>query len=429
MAQNKMKILQLLCFPLYGSGSGTYARKLSEALSKRGHEIGVVTPDNRQVKNVKIFETTLPFMVAFTGHPEYPDAKLYSQLTGAQLNDVQSAFQEKVIKAVEEFKPDVIHVHHASNLAWIANYIKAVYQIHYIVTSHNTDVINAVLDKRYIPLTQDALRRADVITAVSKNTRERLLNIIGKGQKLSKKTKVVPCGVDVSLFPSEGTTKNVDRKYKLTGRKVALYSGKITAIKGVDLFIKAAKKFPEAIFIVMGDGEEKKAMEALALNEKITNVIFTGYLGSKEKNLISELYRRADVVVLPSTLSEGIPLSALEGLSAGTPVVATNLGGTPTAIKHMKNGILIRPKSVTAIIEGVEKIFSDHKLATRLGRQGRKDAVEKFNWMVIAAKMEKYYKVCHLRSQKNRATKKPSYISEEEYLQDKETVLQFKKEK
>jgi len=428
MKKEPMKILQLLCFPLYGSGSGTYVRKLSEALSADGKKVAIVAPDHRDLKNITLYQVDLPFMAAFTGHPEYPDAKLYSKLTGEQLNDIQSAFEKAIIKAVEDFGPDVIHVHHAANLSWIANYIKSVYQIHYLITSHNTDVINAILDKRYIPLTQDALNRADTITAVSENTRDRLLKIFTKGlPKLKDKVKVVPCGVDTKNFPSIGSTKNVDAEYGLKNKKVVLYSGKVTSIKGVDIFIKAGVRMPNIIFVVMGDGEEMKNMKKLASDLKAKNIIFTGYFGSDNKKKVAEFYRRADVVVIPSTVSEGIPLSALEAMSAGSVVVASNIGGIPTAIKHRKTGILIRPRSTSSLVEGISQVLSNPRLAKRLIKNARKDAINKFDWQMIARKMERYYLKSYIRSQKNRATKKPSFVSEEEYVESKEFVARKKK--
>ena len=430
MTQNKMKILQLLCVPLYGTGSGTYVRKLSEALVEKGHEVAIAAPDKRQTDYAKVFEIKLPFMATFTGQPEHPEALLYSQMNGSKLNDIQSAFQNGIVQVVEEYKPDVIHVHHAANLSWIANYIKAVYQIHYVITSHNTDVMNAILDKRYIPLTQDAMNRADFITAVAKNTRERLLKILGKGfTSFTRKTKVVPCGVSVKEYSTKGSTFKIERQYGLTNKKIALYSGKVTMIKGVDLFVKAAKSFPEMTFVVMGDGNARKDIEEIVVKQKIKNVIFTGYLGAGDKKTIADFYRLADVVVVPSTVSEGIPLSALEAMASGTPVIGSDLGGIPTAVRHMKNGILIKPKSVSAIVEAIKTVLSNKKLYEKMSQRARQDAVAKFDWEIIARKMEKYYKITYDRSCKNRASKKPSYVSEEEYLEDKEAVLQIKEER
>lgn len=423
-----MKILQLLCFPLYGSGSGTYVRKLSESLIKAGHEVAIVAPETRTLEGIKIYNVDLPFMAVFTGHPEHPSAKLYSQLSGIQLNELQTAFTDAIVKAVEKFQPNVIHVHHASNLSWIANFVKTAFQIHYIVTSHNTDIVNAILDKRYIALTQDALNRADIVTAVSKNTRERLLKVFGQGRvSLARKTRVVPCGVDTRRFPSRGDTSMVDKKYQLQGKRVVLYSGKITAIKGVDIFLRAAQRVKDAQFVVMGDGEEISAMRKLVSEKGINNVTFTGYFGANERDLLAALYRRADVLAVPSTVSEGIPLAALEAMSSGTPVVASNIGGIPTVVKNGKNGILVKPKSISALVEGIRKLLDNHKLSEKFARKAREDAHEKYDWRVITRKVIKYYEGAYERSLRSRATKRPSFVSEEEYQENKELAGKKKK--
>lgn len=418
-----MRILQLLSFPLHGCGSGNYVRKLSLNLKKLGHDLAIVCPDNRELTGIRIYEAKLPFMAVFTGHPEHPKAKQYSKLTGSELNKIQSAFMKTIIVAVEDFQPDVIHVHHASNLSWVANYIRAVYQINFIITSHNTDIINAILDKRYIPLTQDALRRAEIITAVSKSTRQKLLDILGKRiTNLARKTKVVYVGVDAKNFPHLGPVDEVNKLYKLSDKKVVLYSGKITAIKGVDIFIRAAAKFPEVNFVIMGDGDEINRMKQLVRNDKIDNVIFTGYLGEKKSNIVSQLYRRADMIVVPSTVSEGIPMSLLEGMAAGNPVIGSNIGGISTVIRNMKNGILIKPKSVSALVEAIAKLFDNPKLAKKMAEVARRDVLVKFDWKAIAKKMEKYYLLAIERSKKNRVTKKASFVTEEEYSEKQKYV-------
>jgi glycosyltransferase involved in cell wall biosynthesis len=310
----------------------------------------------------------------------------------------------------------------------VANYIKAVYQVHFIVTSHNTDIINAILDKRYISLTQDALGRADIITAVSKNTREHLLKVFGRGHySLARKTRVVPCGVDTKMFPSRGDVSAVNKKYHLTDKKVVLYSGKITSIKGVDVFLRAAQKIKDAIFVVMGDGEEIGVMKKFVSEHKLDNVVFTGYFGSEQRSLMAAMYRRADVLAVPSTVSEGIPLSALEAMSSGTPVVASNIGGIPTVVKNMRNGILVKPKSASALVEGINKLLGNPKLSERFAAKARQDAHEKYDWRVITRKMEKYYEVAYERSRRNRATKRPSFVSEEEYRESKDLAAKKKK--
>ncbi len=420
-----MKILQLLCVPLYGTGSGTYVRKLSERLVKSGHQVAIVTPDNRELKKIKIYEVKLPFMATFLGQPEHPEAKLYSKLSGEELNDVQTAFESSIIKAVEDFRPDVIHVHHAANLSWIANYLKSVYQIHYIITSHNTDVINAILDKRYIPMTQDALNRADVITAVSKNTKDRLLKIFGKGlPKMKSKTKVISCGVDTKFYPSRGSVDLANEKFNLKGKKVILYSGRVNIVKGVGILIKTAKLFPEIAFVIMGNGEDLDQLKQLVKEIGVKNIIFTGYLGPDDQNLMCQLYRRADIVAVPSIIVEGVPLSALEAMSSGALVIASNIGGIPTAISNLKNGILVKPKSVSALAEAIKFAYNNPRKVKKMVLKARNDVKTKFDWKVISKKFEHAYNVAFQRGLKNRLTKKPSFVSEEEYMESKEYAKQ-----
>ena len=142
---------------------------------------------------------------------------------------------------------------------------------------------------------------------------------------------------------------------------------------------------------------------------------------------MAALYRRADVLAVPSTVSEGIPLSALEAMSSGTPVVASNIGGIPTVVKNMKNGILVKPRSISALVDGIRKLLDNPKLSEKFAKKAREDAHEKYDWRVITRKMIKYYEVAYERSRRNRATKRPSFVSEEEYRENKELAGKKKK--
>src|SRR3989339_1229064 len=108
-----MKILILQTFPLWGSGSGTYVRKLGEQLAKKD-QVAVVCPDKRKIKRCKLYSVNLPFFVAFTGHSEHTRCRLYSQISAPEFFAVYKAFMKTTLEAVEKFKPDIIHVQHAS---------------------------------------------------------------------------------------------------------------------------------------------------------------------------------------------------------------------------------------------------------------------------------------------------------------------------
>lgn len=413
-----MRILQLLCFPLYGSGSGSYVRKLSEHLAKLGHEVAIVCPDTREVPGVTIFNVDMPIKAAFTGHPEWPNCKLYSDLTGAEIDDIQMAFRSVIINAVETFKPDVIHVHHASILTWIANYIRAVYQIDYLVTSHNTDIMCAIVDKRYIPLTQDALNRADYITAVSQDTRERLLRIIGKGLSLRHKARIIPVGVDTKVYNPTLSTRDIDKEYGLKDKKVVLYVGKIMPHKGVEYLIQAAPQINAEVLIV-GGGEATESLKQLATRVGAQNVRFLGYFNKDRALDLPKLYRRANVTVVPSVESEGIPMSAVESLAAGTPVVGTPKGGVTDAVRHEKTGLIVRPRSAKAIAEAVNRILDNPKLEAKLSAEGRILAENIFGWKSVCQAYVHYYEKTYENTMKRRKTKRAAFIKHEDYIIEK----------
>ena len=123
-----MKILYLQTFPLWGCGSGTYARYLASEVG-RHYKVAMVVPDTRPIPNVKFYPLKLSQPIAFTGHPEWPNCKLYTQIANREIINVYEEMLESVTDAVEDFQPNIIHVHHAFPLSWVARMIKNTYQI------------------------------------------------------------------------------------------------------------------------------------------------------------------------------------------------------------------------------------------------------------------------------------------------------------
>ena len=121
---------------------------------------------------------------------------------------------QKFLQTVEIFQPDIIFVHHASFLTWVANYIRAIYNIPYIVISHGTGILNSTLDKRYLPLTKDALNHAEYIICVSGDTKRWFLKVYGKKHK--RKIRIIPGGVDLENYDHNMPIKIINKKLKKT---------------------------------------------------------------------------------------------------------------------------------------------------------------------------------------------------------------------
>ncbi len=384
------RILLLLAFPLWGSGSGTYARELAAELSKnKNNKVAIVCPDGKdKMGAVKIYPLELPFPVAFTGHPHWPVCKIYKDISPNESCQVFYYFLRSVMKAIDDFKPDLIHVQHISLLLWVANFIKAIHDISFVVTAHGTGVMTATQNKSYVRLSRDALRRANKIIAVSGDTRNWLLNVFGK--EFSHKTRIIPGGIYFENLPPEKKIKIINDKYNLHGKKVVMFSGKLTPQKGVIYLIKAAKDIKGDIYI-LGDGPERKVLEDYVYQTKLENVHFLGYMGDDKKQELEEFYYRADVFVAPSVWDEPLGLVILEAMVTKTPVIATRKGGIPLAVKDGSNGMLIRPRNSKQIAEACNKLLENDQMRKKMGEIARQTVEKKFTWRKIALKYSRIY--------------------------------------
>jgi glycosyltransferase involved in cell wall biosynthesis len=382
-----MRILYLQMFPFWGSGSGTYARHLASEVGRK-HKVAVAAPDDRPIERAKLYTYTFPFPVAFTGHPEWPECKLFTQLTNEEISVLYQELLSQTIKIVEEFKPDLIHVHHAFPLAWIAGFIKDMYNINFVVTIHGSELPTLEKDRRYVQRTADAMYRAKRIVPNSGWTREWFLRIF-RGY-FHEKCRVIPGGVNIDKFIySESGAKAVDKELDLKGKPVVLFAGKITKYKGVDYLIGAAKKIHGEV-VVLGDGPEKARLVEKAKNLKLTNVHWVGHQGAGVKKLVP-YYSRADVFVAPSVWDEPLGLVILEAMACKTPVVVTRKGGIPLAVKEGINGFFVRPRNSAEIVEKVNNLLDNESMRIKMGQTARKIAEKRFSWVTIGKKFEHIY--------------------------------------
>jgi len=382
-----MRILYLQTFPFWGSGSGTYARHLASEVGRR-HKVAILAPDTRPIERAKLYSVTLPFPVAFTGHPEWPDCKLYTQLTNDEIYRVYKALLESAIAAVVDFKPDIIHVHHAFPFSWAAAFIKDFYNIPYVVTIHGSELPSMEKEKRFTRATYYAMYRAKQIFPNSGYTRDWFLRIF-KGN-FHEKCRVIPGGVNVDKFVySESGAKSVDKELHLHGKPVVVFAGKLTKYKGVEFLVGAAKNIHGEI-VILGDGPEKQRLQEKAKQLGLTNVHWVGHLGAGIKKLVP-YYSRADVFVAPSVWDEPLGLVILEAMACQTPVVVTRKGGIPLAVKEGYNGLFVRARNSAEIVEKVNKLLDNTTLRDKMGQNARKSVEEKFSWETIAHKFELSY--------------------------------------
>jgi glycosyltransferase involved in cell wall biosynthesis len=290
------------------------------------------------------------------------------------------------LEAVINFQPDLIHVQHLSLISWIARYITAFKKIKYIITSHGSDLYNILADRRYFPLSEDAVKNAKAITVVSGNSRSQFLKMFGR--VFAKNTYIIPGGVDMSLYPTQFDTSHIDKKYKIKDKKLVLFTGRLTSHKGVRYLVGAAKDIKGELFII-GGGPEKQYLVTLVERKALKNVHLLGYVPYEE---LTKFYYRADIFVAPSVWDEPLGLTILEAMASKTPVVATRKGGIPLLIKQGYNGIFVKPRNSRQISEACNKLLENDELRKKMGEAARKTVEEKFTWKITAKKFNTLYK-------------------------------------
>jgi glycosyltransferase involved in cell wall biosynthesis len=201
-------------------------------------------------------------------------------------------------------------------------------------------------------------------------------------------------GVETEPFREAATSRG--RKRRELGLDGATVVGSVTRLrseKGVDHFLSAAAlvkdRFPDAVFLVVGSGPERTALEkqaaALGLDGRVR---FLGF-----RHDVPELLAAMDVHVIPS-LTEGCPLSLLEAMAAGKPIVASRVGGMQEIGEATGAAALVPPNDAQALADEIDRLLTDRDAALRLGETAAR-AAEGFSARRAAERLTDFYeRIC-----------------------------------
>jgi len=187
--------------------------------------------------------------------------------------------------------------------------------------------------------------------------------------------------------------QSLSYKNKRTKENInVIFLGRLSANKGIYDLLKVMslvlEKEPYVRFVLCGDGDIDNCRLICEQQGFSDKVIFCGWVYGQKK--IDEI-RNADVFVLPS-YNEGLPVSILEAMSAGLPIVSTNVGGIPNIIKDGINGFLFKPGDVKAIADGIIKFARDGELRTEIGEYNSIQANNLFDVDIVVKQLFQIYK-------------------------------------
>jgi glycosyltransferase involved in cell wall biosynthesis len=377
-ADLQMKVLMITPFyyPIVG-GSETQIENISLKLNEAGITADIMTFNFARALKPLTYEKTEKMnginvirIPAFNFLPR----QLHHNKINFMVNIVPRRFTQKL----REY--DILHFHNETDLS-------------FPLFSYTVDKPK-VFHLRCLSVTYPIFKRnfvckwllkklADIYIAQSKYVSQLLIDL----GIPSAKIKIVPNGINVSLFQPEKHEKI---------ENLILFVGRILESKGLHLLLKSLELIREPVQLVIigplaGESSyhEKIFRLVAKINEKTVHKVT--YVGPKQPKEIIKYYQRASIVVVPS-LAESFGNVILEALACGTPVIASNVGGIPEIIKQNENGILVPPNNVDKLADAIYYLLDNDDVRTKLGEEGRRFVVENFSSDIMIEKIIGAYK-------------------------------------
>lgn len=166
--------------------------------------------------------------------------------------------------------------------------------------------------------------------------------------------------------------------------KVVTFVGRVSAEKGINEFVDAAKRLPHISFKVAGNIDSKYHIP----DDVPSNIDFLGFVGGEDLN---SLYRQSRIIVVPSKWYEGFPNVIVQGMLLERPIVTTNIGAMQSIIDDGVNGRLVPPGDATQLSSAIGELWHDKDLCIKMGVAGREKALTLYSRENIYKQLEAIY--------------------------------------
>lgn len=379
-----MRILHVVpsFHPSWG-GTSKMVKIISKELVKKGHEVVVCTSNfgyehnkinvqNMDGVTIRFFRNVDPYFAR--------SLKICADL------GIATFLKDEIMFF------DVVHLHEFRTFQNILVYYYArKYDVPCVLQTHGS--LPRIIEKKMLKQVYDVffgyrlLRNASKVIALTRMEANQYRSMgVPK-----KKIKIIPNGIDLSEYSNLPSTGSFKEKFGLDKNlRMVLYLGRIHRIKGIDILVEAfasvIENLDDVMLVVVGPddgylGELEALIKALNIEDK---VIITGPMYGEDK---LEAYVDADVYVLPSRY-ETFPMTVLEALACGTPIILTENCGLSDLIRD-NVGLVVTPDS-TKLTEALLKLLLDSD-EQNMFRQKGKTLINEFNISKTIAKLEKVY--------------------------------------
>ncbi len=374
--------------PRSGGGAEWHGYHMAKALDKLGHEVHYVT----NYKEPLEFNGVVAYNICKTLSPvevsRFPFMAFNKWILKHFKENVYAARRAMSVLAQEK-DFDVIHCHGnlaAFILSKVQKRVPVVYTEHDAppwICTYRTKYEQIVRKFFYYMLNKKALESVSHIVTVSGAQK---VFFVEKWHLPENKITAIPSGVDTVSFKPDSNGKDIRKKYSLP-EDYSLFVGRLESRKGIDYLIRSMKD-TDIASVIVGDGPDRVRLEMLAKKNRVSSKIrFTGSVPEED---LRHLYSGANFFVLPS-ISEGLPLTVLEAMASGIPVVANNINGIPEVVQHGYNGLLVEPENIKSFRYSMKNLVRDALFCKIMGKNARKTVEENYSWEAVAKRLVEVY--------------------------------------
>lgn len=291
----------------------------------------------------------------------------------------------RFIKLLFTSKPDLVHIHSSFGASFYRKlpyiYLAVLFRIPVINHIHGSELTGFYWDISPIfqRIKRNTFQKCSKIIVLSNEWKERFSGIMPK-----EKMYVIE---NYSVLNGRGASSD-------NAGKTVLFMGFLNKLKGcldIPPIIASVKdSIKDVVFVLAGSGNEEDTQAILSLVKDFDiekNIMFPGWVRNEEKR---SLLNKASLYFLPS-YTEGMPMSILEAMGYGMPIVSTNVGGIPQLVKNDYNGYLCEPGDVESMATAIIEILQDEEKRKRMGEASAAIVAERFSLKQHIDKLTEIY--------------------------------------
>ena len=371
-----MNILVLIHeFPPIGGGGGPIARDLSLQWVKAGHRVRVVTarfgdlPHRENIDGLDVVRLDCHRTESFR-------AKMKAMI------GYVSAASRYCLFDCKDFQPDLIHVHFAVPNGPAAMIAAKKMKVPYVITAHLGDIPGASPEKtkkwfQYIqPFTPPIWKNAARVIAVSEFSRAMAL------KSYNVPIDVIPNGIDYEKIRNPEIVKHETPKI--------VFAGRFVPQKNIAQIINTLEEVRDLNWhaTLIGDGQDKEMLMALCEEKGLQDRI--DFPGWKTPEEVIGIFHQSDILFMPS-LSEGLPVTGIQGMASGLALLLSNAGGNPEIISEGVNGYIQDPDDTEAYANNLQLLLTDSDRLLKM-RKASLDLAASFDIRKTAADYLKVFR-------------------------------------